>query len=92
MSVNREEIKRLIDQIPDQDAAEVLDFIGYLSQKRERLIAEEFDIKEISLDENLIRQIEQSRMDRKAGRIYEQDKGLEYLRFKLEEFERGQNL
>ena len=36
MSVNREELKRLIDQIPDQDAAEVFDFIGYLNLKRER--------------------------------------------------------
>jgi len=36
MSVNREEIKRLIDHIPDQDAAEVLDYIGYLNMKRER--------------------------------------------------------
>jgi hypothetical protein len=31
--VNREELKRMIDQIPDQDAVEVLDFIGYLNVK-----------------------------------------------------------
>lgn len=36
MSVNREELKRIIDQIPEQDAVEVLDFIGYLNMKRER--------------------------------------------------------
>ncbi|MBB6669991.1 DUF2281 domain-containing protein [Cohnella nanjingensis] len=36
MSVNREELKRIIDQIPEQDAVEVADFIGYLNSKRER--------------------------------------------------------
>ncbi|RJG21733.1 DUF2281 domain-containing protein [Paenibacillus thiaminolyticus] len=36
MGINREELKRLIDHITEQDAAEVLDFIGYLNMKRER--------------------------------------------------------
>jgi len=36
MSVSREELKRIIDQIPEQDFVEVLDFIGYLNMKRER--------------------------------------------------------
>ncbi|MGG1513911.1 DUF2281 domain-containing protein [Paenibacillus oryzisoli] len=36
MSVNREELKKLIDEIPEQDAVEVIDFIGYLKMKRER--------------------------------------------------------
>ncbi|MNI75068.1 hypothetical protein D3C73_1311940 [compost metagenome] len=36
MSVNREELKRMIDSITDQEAAEILDFIGYLNLKRER--------------------------------------------------------
>jgi hypothetical protein len=36
LRVNKEEIKKLIDTIPEQDAAEVLDFIGYLKMKRER--------------------------------------------------------
>jgi hypothetical protein len=92
MSVNREEIKRLIDQIPDQDASEVLDFIGNLTHKRKKVIAQELNVKEISSDEKLIKQVEQSRMDREAGRVYEQATGLEYLRARLEEFERGQNL
>ncbi|RAU91120.1 DUF2281 domain-containing protein [Paenibacillus sp. YN15] len=35
MSVNREELKRIIDQIPEQDAIVVADFIGYLNAKRE---------------------------------------------------------
>lgn len=36
MSVSREEFKRMIDKIPDNDFEEVLDFIGYLNMKRER--------------------------------------------------------
>jgi hypothetical protein len=36
VSVNREELKRIIDHIPEQDAIEVADFIGYLNAKRER--------------------------------------------------------
>jgi hypothetical protein len=36
VSVNKEELKKLIDTIPEQDAAEVLDFIGYLKMKRDR--------------------------------------------------------
>jgi len=35
MSMNREELKRMIDRITEQEAAEVLDFIGYLNMKRE---------------------------------------------------------
>lgn len=91
MSVNREEIKRLIDLIPDQDASEVLDFIGYLNMKRERE-SEQLDVKLLSQDENLTKQVNQSQLDRQAGRIYEKEAGLDYLRTKVEEFERGQNL
>lgn len=36
MSVNREELKRIIDQLPEQDFIEIADFIGYLNAKRER--------------------------------------------------------
>jgi len=36
VGVNKEELKKLIDTIPEQDAAEVLDFIGYLKMKRDR--------------------------------------------------------
>ncbi|MFC4600235.1 hypothetical protein [Cohnella hongkongensis] len=36
MSINREELKRIIDHIPEQDAIEVADFIGCLNAKRER--------------------------------------------------------
>lgn len=43
MSVNREELKRLIDKITDQEAAEVLDFIGYLNMKRDRDTLQNFE-------------------------------------------------
>lgn len=36
MSINREELKRMIDKITDQDAVQVYDFIGYLNMKHEK--------------------------------------------------------
>ncbi len=36
MSANREDLKRMIDNIPDKDLEEVLDFVGFLTMKRER--------------------------------------------------------
>jgi len=36
MSINKDELRKLIETIPEQDAAEVLDFIGYLKMKRDR--------------------------------------------------------
>jgi hypothetical protein len=92
MSVNREELKRLIDHIPEQDAVEVLDFIGYLNMKREREAAQKLDIEVLSEDADLIRQVQRSREDRVAGRVYGEQEGLDYLRVKVKEFERGQNL
>jgi hypothetical protein len=92
MSVNREELKRLIDRIPEQDALQVFDFIGYLSMKRENDALYQFDTDSFSKDKNLIRQVQKSREDRKNGDIYNQEQGLKYLRSKIEDFEHGQNL
>jgi hypothetical protein len=92
MSVNREELKRMIDRIPEQDALEVLDFIGYLEMKRERSAREQLDVDALANDKDLIRQIQQSRNDRKNGRVFDQESGMDFLRSKVEEFERGQNV
>ena len=92
MSINRDEIKRLIDFIPEQDALEVLDFIGYLNMKREKEVLHQLDVEVLSQDKELIRQIQNSREDRESGRIYGQELGLEYLRKKVEEFEHGQSI
>src|SRR5690554_569394 len=43
VSVNREELKRIIDHIPEQDAIEVADFIGYLNTRREREALNNFE-------------------------------------------------
>lgn len=86
MSINRDEIKRLIDFIPEQDALEVLDFIGYLNMKREKEVLHQLDIEVLSQDKELIRQIQKSREDRENGRKFDQELGLEYLRRKVEEF------
>lgn len=92
MSVNREELKRMIDQIPEQDALEVYDFIGYLNMKRERADLQQLDTASLAEDADLIRQVEQSREDREHGRIYGKESGLDYLRNKVKEFEHGQNV
>lgn len=51
MSVNREDLKELIDGIHDQDAEEVYDFIKYLQKKREQKELKELErISETSMD------------------------------------------
>jgi hypothetical protein len=85
LSVNREELKRMIDKIPEQDALEVYDFIEFLNSKREKESLQQLDVDNLAVDENLIRQIENSRVDRNNGRFYTKEQGLEYLRKRFEE-------
>lgn len=92
MSVNREELKRLIDNIHEEDAAEVYDFIGYLNMKREREAIDQMNLDLFSEDTEIIRQVQNSRKDRTNGRIYDQEQGLKYLQNKIKEFESEQNL
>lgn len=89
MSVNREEIKRMIDRIPEQDAQEVLDFIGYLNMKREKNALEALDVEELAHDQDLIRQARQSQQDRREGRVFRQESGLEFLRSKAKDHHDG---
>ena len=79
MSIDREELKRMIDQIPKQDALEVYDFIEYLNMKREKEALNELEVEYLAKDEELIRQVQKSREDRRNGRIYSKEQGLEYL-------------
>lgn len=92
MSVNRDELKRMIDQIPEQDAVEVYDFVGYLIMRRKNETMQQLDIEFLSEDEDVINQVQKSREDRENRRVYSKEQGLEYLRSKVEEFEREQNL
>ena len=92
MSVDREELKRMIDNMQEEDTVEVLDFIGYLRMKREREALNKLNVNSFSNDKELIHQIQNSREERKNGQIYDMEQGLKYLHGKLEEFERGQNL
>lgn len=82
----------VVDQIPEQDALEVYDFIGYLNMKREKNNLGQTDVALLEEDVDLIRQVQHSREDRDHGRIYGQEAGLEYLRNKVKEFEHGQNV
>lgn len=92
MNVNRDELKRLIESIHEEDAAEVYDFIGYLNMKREKETLDQIDYKHFSKDKELINQVQKSRKDRTNGLIYDQKQGLRYLQNKIQEFESEQNL
>lgn len=92
MGINREELKKLIDQIPEQDALQVYDFIGYLNMKREKADQGQPDFSFLENDPDLIHQVQRSREDREQGRIYGKEAGLEYLQEKIREFEHGQNI
>ena len=92
MGINRNELKRMIDHIHEEDAIEVYDFISNLNLKRENETLNEIDINSLSEDKELLRQIQKSREERKNGIVYNQEQGLKYLRDKIEVFERGQNL
>lgn len=83
MSVNREELKSMIDKIPEQDALELYNFVDYLNMKREKdQLSSEVDV--LSEDESLIDQIMKSREDRASGRLYTHESGLSYLRQKAD--------
>lgn len=92
VDVNREDLKRLIDSLNEEDAAEIYDFIAYLNMKREIKAIDKINLELFSQDKELIRQIKKSREDRANGRIYDQKQGLNYLRNKITEFESEQNL
>ena len=85
LSINREELKRMIDKISEQDALEVYDFIEYLNMKREKAVLNEMDADYLAKDETLIRQVQKSQDDRRNGHIYNKEQGLEYLRKRFEE-------
>jgi hypothetical protein len=85
LSVNREELKRMIDKIPEQDALEVYDFIEFLNRKREKESSRQLDIDNLANNKNLIRQIENSLVDRNNGLFYTKEQRLEYLRKRFEE-------
>lgn len=80
------------NQIPEQDAIEVYDFIGYLNMKRERVDLHQLDVASLAEDADLIQQTQLSREDRKHGRIFGKEPGLDYLRSKVKEFEYEQNV
>lgn len=76
MVIDREELKRLIDQIPKQDVLQVYDFIGYLNTKREKDDVSSLDISALSEDPDFIRQVQHSREDHEQGRVMEEKSGL----------------
>jgi hypothetical protein len=51
MNIAKEKLLRLIDEMPENELAEVIDFMGYLKLKRERKLFEDLQLaSESSLD------------------------------------------
>lgn len=89
---------QLFDKFKHKEILEVSDLIQVLKDEFnvnvwiEEHNTEGLDMRALAEDTNLSNQIEQSRNDRKYGRVYDHQAGIEYLRKKIEEFERGQNV
>lgn len=89
---------QLFDKFKHKEILEVSDLIQVLKDEFnvnvwiEEHNTEGLDMRALAEDTNLSHQIEQSRNDRKNGRVYDHQAGIEYLREKIEEFERGQNV
>ncbi|WP_249730765.1 hypothetical protein [Paenibacillus sp. J2TS4] len=68
--MNREELKKMIDHITEQDAVEVLDFIGYLNMKRECEALNNFERASVSsMDFGIMKWITGAGMMFKQGDI-----------------------
>jgi len=52
----------------------------------------QLDIETLAQDQDLVRQIQKSRADRRNGRMYNKEQGLAYLRSQVDAFECGWNL
>ena len=89
---------QLFDKFKHKEILEVSDLIQVLKDEFnvnvwiEEHNAYSLDIGALAEDANLSHQIEQSRNDREFGRVYDHPAGIEYLREKIKEFERGQNV
>lgn len=83
MTVNRDELKSMIDKIPEKDVLELSNFLDYLNTKREKEQLN-IDVDYLSADESLIDQVMKSRKDRANGRLYTHEAGLSYLQKKAD--------
>lgn len=91
-------VNQLLDKFKHKDTVELSDFVQIMHDEFkvnvwiEEPQDEGVDIHSLAGDADLIRQVGQSREDRKLGRVFDQEAGLEYLHGKVEDFERGQNV
>ena len=89
---------QLFDKFKHKEILELSDLVQAIKDEFdvnvwiEEQNADSLDIESLAEDYDLFHQIQQSRNDRESGRVFEQQAGLEYLRQKVEEFERGQNV
>ncbi len=91
-------INQLFDKFKHKEMLELSDLVQIIKDEFdvnvwiEEQNDDSLDIESLAEDANLVYQIQQSRDDRKYGRVFDQKAGLEYLRGKVKEFERGQNV
>ena len=89
---------QLLDKFKHKEILEISDLVQVIKDEFnvnvwvEEQNDDSLDIEFLAEDIDLLHQIEQSRDDRNSGRVYDHQSGIEYLREKIEEFERGKNV
>jgi ribosomal protein L7/L12 len=89
---------QLLDKFKHKDMLEISDLVQVIKDEFdvnvwiEEKNVDSFDIEYLAEDTNLFHQINKSRDDRKSGRVYDHQAGLEYLCNRIKEFEGGQNV
>lgn len=89
---------QLFDKFKHKEILELSDLIQAIKDEFDVKVwveekdSDSLDIEALADDTDLFHQIQQSHDDRKSGRVFDHQSGLEYLRDKIEEFERGQNV
>lgn len=86
--------EQLYDKFKEKRLVELSDLLKVIEEEFDVSVRveggdlDEFDVKALAEDPDVIRQIQDSREDRKAGRTYTGEAGLEFLRQQIRNFER----
>lgn len=86
--------EQLFDKFKEKKILELSDFLNLIEEEFDVSLRVEggnednIDVKALAEDPDIIRQVKASREDRKSGRTYTGEKGLEILREKIREIER----
>jgi ribosomal protein L7/L12 len=86
--------EQLYDKLKEKRVLQLFDLVKVIEEEFEVSVRvegnelDDLDVKALAEDPDVIRQIRASREDRKAGRTYTGEEGLEFLRQQIREFER----